>query len=101
MIAGALIATPAPALTLASAAESAAESSAGGITADSTAGKGLEIIADEAVLDLEDLDDEVSVAGSGIDCLRNTVRSLNYCLWQFDLIVFHYPGLACLDGRVL
>lgn len=50
-----------------------AEPAAGGVSADSTAGKAFQIIADSAALDLEDLDDESSVAGLGIDSLMSLV----------------------------
>lgn len=50
-----------------------AELAAGGVSADSTAGKAFQIIADSAALDLEDLDDEASVAGLGIDSLMSLV----------------------------
>ena len=51
----------------------AAKATAGAVSADSTAGKALQIIADEAALDLDDLDDEASIAGLGIDSLMSLV----------------------------
>lgn len=66
-------ATPAATPALAPTPTPVAEPAAGGVSADSTAGKALQIIADEAALDLEDLDDEASVAGLGIDSLMSLV----------------------------
>ncbi|KAE8552289.1 hypothetical protein EYB25_006183 [Talaromyces marneffei] len=63
---------PAPAPTPAPASAPTAKPGSG-VSADSTAGKALQIIADEAALDLEDLDDEASVAGLGIDSLMSLV----------------------------
>lgn len=67
------VAVPAPAPVSTPAPAPAAEPAASGVSADSTAGKALQIIADEAALDLEDLDDEASVAGLGIDSLMSLV----------------------------
>jgi acyl carrier protein len=49
------------------------EPTSGGVSANSTAGKALQIIADEAALDLDDLEDDASVAGLGIDSLMSLV----------------------------
>lgn len=71
------VAAPAPVSTskpaLAPAPAPAAETAVGAVSTDSTAGKALQIIADEAALDLQDLDDEASVAGLGIDSLMSLV----------------------------
>lgn len=71
------VATPAPVSAPASVPTStpapAAKATAGAVSADSTAGKALQIIADEAALDLDDLDDEASIAGLGIDSLMSLV----------------------------